>query len=229
MSFFFIDDAPSLLLTQKGYGYAQSVGGTGNVTLGYGTVSSGSAPVAGDLVVWTVYAYDNAAQAINDLTGSGWTQDRRYIAGSLCSSVLTKVVVAGDVSSPPTGVTAPTAGSVAAWVAYTITGSVSALTVNNHDSEFSSASAPASDIQNSTTIPGESYSITVACGGGSDDNIGLNWSGATPDFSFQRTNIDSGIDVKFDGVLVLGGANVTISKDDDGTLNSLFSAYVAVS
>ena len=231
MSFFFIDDVKApITLAQKGYGYVEGASSTANLTLGYGTVSGGSAPAAGDLVVWIVYALDNTAQAIDDLTGSGWSQDRRYVSGLLCSSVLAKVVVAGDVSSPPTGVTAPTSYSAAMWVAYTVTGTVSTLTVTNHDSEYGSGSAPASDAQDSTAVPDDEYAITVAFGGGNDGTIGLNWSGATPDVAFQVSNLGgSTTDVEFAAELSLGGASITISKDDDGALNSLASAYVAVS
>lgn len=219
--------AAPLGLTQKGYGYAQGASSTSNLTLNYGTVSSGSAPVAGDLVVWIVCALDSASQAINDLTGSGWGQARRY-SSPICSSVLAKVVVAGDVSAPPTGVSAPTDGSVAMWVSYAIAGGLSTLTVNNHDLEYAGTTAPGSDLQNSSGLSAGAYSITVAFGTGTDDTIGLNWSGATPDVSLQRTNFESTVDVKFGAAAVRGGANITISKDDDGAFNSLASAYVSV-
>lgn len=219
-----------ITLTQTGYGTVQGGTSTANLTLGYGTVRGGVAPVAGNLVVWLIYARDNAAQAINDLTGSGWTQDRRYVSASYCSSMLAKVVVAGDISSPPTGVTAPTSGSCAMWVAYSVTGSVSSITVNTHDSEFTDATAPASDTQNSTGVGGSNYAITLAFGSGTDGTIGVNWSGATPDVTYQISNLYGSItDIAFSAELTLGGANITISKNDDGSGNGLASAYIKVS
>jgi len=229
VSFFFIDDVKApITLVQKGYGYVEGTSSSADLTLSYGTVSGGSAPAAGDLVVWIVYALDNTAQAINDLTGSGWTQDRRYVSTLLCSSVLAKVVVAGDISAPPTGVTAPTSYSSAMWVAYTVTGTISTLAVTNHQSEYGNASAPSSQAQDSSAVPDDEYAITVAFGGGNDDTIGLNWTGATPDIAFQRSNFGGTTDIKYGAELTLGGASITISKDDDGALNSLASAYVSV-
>lgn len=213
-------------LTQKGYGYIEGASSSADLAMSYANVSSGSAPSAGDLVVWIVYALDNAAQAIN--TVSGWTQSSRYVSTLLCSSVLAKVVVAGDVSSPATVVSAPTSYSAAMWVAYSVVGSVSQLAVNGHDSEYSSASAAADDTQDSTALGSSQYAITISFGGGNDDTIGLTWAGATPDIQFQRSNFGGTTDIEYAAKLSAGGVSVTISKADDGALNSLVSAYVSV-
>ncbi len=230
MSFFFIDDVKApITLAQKGYGYMEAASSSSDLALSYANVSGGSAPAAGDFVVWIIYAYSTAGQAINDLTGSGWTQDRLYASTTICSSVLAKVASSGDISSPATGVTAMPSYSVAMWVAYSVTGAIGTVAVNSHGCEFGNNSAPASDALDSTSVPDDEYAVTVAVGGGTDGAIGLNWTGATPDVTVQRSNVGgSTIDLKFGAVLSLGGANISISKDDDGTLNSLASAYVSV-
>lgn len=233
MSFFFIDDDSALSLTQKGYGYIEGASNTANLALSYANVSAGSAPSAGDLVVWMVMGKDTSAQPIDDLTGSGWTQSRVYATGEMGSSILAKVVSAGDIASPATVVTSPTAGSAAMWVAYSVAGSVASLTANSLQIEYSGASAPsASDTVDSSALTSEQYAITLSFGGGSDGDISLSWSGATPDIQFQRTNVyeTSSGDIEWGVHLAAGGESVVISKSsDDGSYNSLSTGYIAVS
>lgn len=220
----------SLSLVQKGYGYIEGAGITSDLALSYGNVSSGSAPSAGDLVAWIVYAIDTSSQAIADLTGSGWTQDRRYVSTTLGSSILAKVVAAGDIASPPTAVSAPTNGSAAMWIAYTISGSVTSLAISGHDSQYAGASAPSSDAQDSTALTDSQYAITMCFGAGNDTNgVTVSWSGATPDIRLDRENIFSTTtDIEYTAKLGLGGDSVTITMGDEGSTNSLASGYIAV-
>lgn len=227
--------SPALSLTQKGYGYKDSPGDGASFTLTYGSVLSGSAPTSGDLVVWIAYSADGTAPATyaNDLTGSGWAQGRSTTGtGSLvlAGTVLAKVLTSGDISSPPTAFTTPPLGSAGMWVAYTVTGTVTTLAVNNYDHQDSGTSAPSNDTQDSTSLGANQFAITISAGYGTDGTIGLSWSGATPDVQFQRTNcIDSGADeIEYAAHLSNGGVSVTISKPDDGGLNGLQSAYVSV-
>jgi len=217
-----------LTLTQKGYGISDT-GGTGNITLNYSSVSAGAAPAAGDLVVWMVAAFDDGAQPINDVSGSGWTQSRAYVSTFLGASILAKVVTAGDISSPATIVTSPTDGASGTWVAYSLGASISSLSVSSLQAEFSDAGGPSSDAVNSTGIGPNAIAITTSFGTGSDDDISLSWSGATPDIQFQRSVLRLGaIEVEYAAKKSVGGVSVTVSKSDDGTYNSIATGYVTV-
>lgn len=218
----------TLSLTQKGYGYIESAS-TGNLALSYGNVSSGSAPSAGDLVVWIVEATDNSAQAINDLTGSGWTQSRAYVSTLIGASILAKVVSASDIASPPTGVTSPVYGAAGMWIAYTVSGSITSLAANSLTAEYSGTSAPSNQTPNASA---SSRAIMLSLGLGSDNAMSIAWSGATADISLERTNVMSNgsliVDIKYLAKLGVPGDSVTISMGDDGSLNALASGYIAV-
>jgi len=217
-------------LTQKGYGYIEGAGNTSDLTLSYANVSAGSAPNSGDLVVWMVLGLDNSAQPAADLSGSGWTQSRVYADGLAGTTMLGKVVTSGDISSPATVVSAPTAGSAGMWVAYSFNGSIS-LTVNSLQAQYSAGSAPSSDTVDSSALTSVQYAITMSLGTGTDDVISLSWSGATPDIQFQRTNVLSTAttDIEWAVHLAQGGESVTISKGDDTNNNIIASGYFAVS
>ncbi len=218
-----------LSLAQKGFGYIEGANDTANLALSYANVSSGSAPSVGDLVAWIVFAGDLGAQPINDLTGSGWAQSRTSDLGYFISS-LAKVVVSGDISSPPTIVTAPQLGSAAMWVAYTVSGDIGTLTVNGLTRSPSAGNPDPEDISvNSTALTTSQYAIMMSLGTGDDGVISLAWSGATPDIQFQRTNVFSTTgDVEYAVHLIAGGESITVSKGDDGGLNCLAAGYVAV-
>ncbi len=221
---------PTLALTQKGYGYIEGASDTANLALSYANVSSGSAPSAGDLVAWIVFAGDLSAQPINDLTGSGWAQSRTSDLGYF-TSILAKVVVSGDISSPPTIVTGPQLGSAAMWVAFTVAGDVGTLAVAGLARSPSVGNPDPEDIAvNSTALSTSQYAITMSLGTGDDGAISLAWTGATPDIQFQRTNVFSTTgDVEYAVHLIAGGESITVSKGDDGGLNCLAAGYVSVS
>ncbi len=217
-------------LTQKGYGYIEGAGDTATLALSYANVSAGSAPSAGDLVVWMVLGFDNAAQCINDLSGSGWTQSRVYADGMNCVSMIGKVITSGDIASPPTAVTSPTNGSAGMWVAYSFDGSIS-ITVNSLSTQHSAGSAPSSDALNSTALGTNEYAITMGFGTGTDGTISLTWTGFGPDIQFQRDNVMASgtADVEWAAHMFEGGQSVTLSKSsDDGNWNSIGSGYFAI-
>jgi hypothetical protein len=230
--------APAIILAQKGYGTTKGANETANLTLNYGTVGSGSAPTAGDLVIWHVWAFDIDASPINSLTGSGWSQssvinpnsDPIYMRG------YAKVLVAGDISSPPTAITAPTAGGVGAWVAYTVTGKpVTTLTLTGASGAvgggFSFTDAVSSVGLDMSSVTGPAIASTMLTG--SDGSINQGWTGATPDGSQSQSNFG------FDGIMdfthywkayqdSIAGDNITAVGGDNGVINTNSVFYVLV-
>lgn len=212
-------------LTQKGYGRT-SVPTTANLALDYGTVVGGSAPDAGDFVVWVVIAY-NSGDPRNDLTGSGWTQSNHAVQSSTYwSSVLAKIVSAGDISSPPTIVTAPDLGAVGFWVAYTKTGSHSSISIPFNTYKQASAAAPTNTRVPASGIDGPL--VVVGLGSGDDGTPTLTLSSGE-DGSQSATNLMLSGTMDFLHKWKLystTGADVTVSKSDDGNANSSVGAYV---
>lgn len=234
MSVVVIDDEERFsTLTRKGYGYTQGANDTASMAMSYGNVLAGSAPAAGDLVCWMVLGFDSAAQCIDDLSGSGWTQDRVYADSQNAVSMLAKVVDAADLSSPPNLVTSPTNGSAGMWVAYTINGPVS-ITVNSLSTQHSSGGAPSNDVLDSTALATGEYAITMGFGTGTDTAIGLTWTGFGPDVDFQRDNFlavgatGGTVDIRWMANHFDGGQTVTLSKADDGNWNSIGSGYFSI-
>lgn len=211
-------------LTFKGRGTRSGTDGT----LSYGTVTEGSAPVAGDLVIWNSAWLAFAGVAPSDLTGSGWIQDYlkntdTYDIGHI---VLAKVVSASDVSSPPT-IGNPTYGLAAMWAAFTVSGNISALSINGHDVNYGGASAAASVAVDSSVLSSPETAITLIHGNGTDGSIAV--TGITLDKSITIANYDGGTqDAQLGYKLDVGGASYTIAKVDDGTVNSIAAAYVSV-
>lgn len=217
-------------LTRKGYGYVEGASNTADMVLSYANVSSGSAPGPGDFVAWMVLGFDNAAQCIDDLSGSGWTQSRVYADGMNCVSMIGKVATEDDIASPPTAVTSPTNGSAGMWVSYSFDGSIS-ITVNSLSTQHSSGSAPSSDAVDSTALGTNEYAITMGFGTGTDGTISLTWTGFGPDIQFQRDNVMASgtADVEWAAHMMEGGQSVTLSKSsDDGNWNSIGSGYFAI-
>ena len=216
----------SLSLTQKGYGYIETAT-TGNMTMSYANVQSGSAPSAGDLVVWMVGAVDTAAQAINDMTGSGWAQSRAY-TDPACASVLAKVVAAGDVASPGTIVTAPTNGAAGLWIAYSVSGSIASLTAGGLSIVYSGASDPGNASLNASA---SALAVMLSYGFGTV-GTSLAWSGATPDIQLERANVTNvgGLvgDWEWFAKRSSPGDSITVSKGDDGSENIIAVGYISV-
>lgn len=216
-------------LTYRGHGHVFGSSNTANLAAGYGNVDGGSAPVAGSLVVWIAAGFDTGSTPVVDLTGSGWSQQRSY-ASSWGSTIAAKVVVSGDISSPPNIVTAPTNGSVGFWVAYNVTGTPAAITVASLSGNYSGASAPSSQVVNSSGVASNAQVVTVAFGGGNDGSPNLTLTGATATHSYTTPGnaYCSTLESIFRELCTTGGVNVTFSKTDDTDGNHMVSGYVSV-
>lgn len=220
-----------VVLTQKGYGPRYNGSDTADLVMSYASVTAGSAPSAGDLVVWLAFGYDSGGNPIVTLTGSGWAQASSY-SGSIGATLLAKVVTAGDLSSPATMIDNPTDGSIGFWVCYSVSGSVSSLTIPTFNFQSSGTSAPSSQNVDSSALNPPAVSISIAGGGGDDDNPNLQISGATADIDFTTSDnqwVNTNAEDRYMVHLAIGGANITFSKNDDGNLNHLASGYVSVS
>jgi hypothetical protein len=225
-----------LALTQKGYGRVYSAS-TANISMVYTNVEGGVAPVAGDLVIWIALAVDSSSSPIVDVTGAGWVQSTRapftgVSPGFWFGTMAAKVIAAGDISSPSNIITGPTLGGMAFWAAYSVEGLVASVTIPNQLTAVrGDTSAPADQTQDSSAIAPTEISITLAVGGGSDNSPTVVLTGAATDISFTTANgvfISAGSEGKFVANKSVGGANITVSKSNDGTNNPLMSGYVVV-
>jgi len=218
-------------LIQKGYGYAYGTTAPYDLALGYGTVVSGEPPEPGDLVVWLVTAGNTA---INDLTALGWAQQRKNTASWAGVATLAKVLVSGDISSPPEAITDAGRGACGMWVAYSIEGTIEALACAGLTDSYSTG-APSARSVNSSALMDNQVAITMSHAWGDDDNISLAWSGAVPDIQYQApvsilaasTGGPLVVEVEWGVHLAVGGENITVSQGDDGA-NGLAAGYVAV-
>lgn len=235
--------AGSLSLTYKGHGLVNRVNNPGATTMNYATVSNGSAPVAGDLVVWHwmigLESYDTSPVTDGrrqDLTGSGWVQDNKpeimgAVDGSalLVSTILAKQVTAGDISSPPTiQPESDFAVNYGKWTAYTVAGTISSLTIPVHTRNDGGASAPANVAVDSSAINPPEVAITSVFSSGTDGAIQL--SGITLDHELSQANLGdyftANTDIRIGEKFDVGGASYTLSKGDDGNQNVLAGGYV---
>lgn len=213
-------------LTQKGYGHVYDSGETANLSMSYANVDGGSAPAVGDLVVWLVMSNGTLA----DLAGSGWTQNSAS-DGFIGAKIYAKVAVAGDLSSPPEVVASPTTGSIAFWVAYTVSGAISALAVPTVNVQFNGASAPTNQSVDSSALNAPNVAIMLGAGGGDDGSPDISKTGASADITFTSSaNLWLGnvAETKFIANAIIGGESVTYSKGDDGGSNHMASGYVSV-
>lgn len=219
-------------LTQKGYGHIYDSGETSNLSMSYANVDGGIGPAAGDLVVWFFFAGDTAASPILDLTGSGWAQGSNYVSTLLAATILAKVTVSGDISSPPQVVSSPDRGSIGFWVAYTVTGTVASVAVSSVSLQYPNASAPSNQTADSSALNSPDVGIAVAAGGGDDGSPSMSISGGAADVNFTSSAnqwLFSLGESQFLANATVGGASITFSKGDDGALNHMGSGYVTVS
>ncbi len=214
--------------TYKGHGRVQVSGSSAARTLNYSTVAAGSAPSAGDLVVWACLRLylggGGLPDPFNNLTGSGWAQQRMTEnSDQQIGSVLGKVVVSGDISSPPTILNETINGQgLFMWTAYSIVGTVTTVAVSSTDLNVGDNSAPSSISLNSTGTAG--YAVTVAIKSGDDGSQQI--GGIT--FDQEQTFDPGSSDYRAGSKLDLGGASYTITGGDDGFFNTLLAGYVTV-
>lgn len=231
VAFFFppVGQRPQITLTQKGYGRV-GFSDNGTRTLNYSTVGGGSAPSAGDMVAWVGmrFATDGAPQPFNDLTGSGWAQQRiTQSSNTRIGTILAKVVTAGDISSPPTILSEnPVIGDgLLMWVAYTVTGGAPTLTSTVTNLTYGDTSAPSSINVNSSTIDPTDYAITF---GEKSGSAGATLGGVTWNETQTYSGSGAPVDLAAGARLDLGGANYTVTGADNGTWNMLLAGYVRV-
>lgn len=213
-------------LTFKGRGHIQVASSTG-WTLNYDTVDEGSAPSAGDLAVWFSRGGDNPGNAFTTI--SGWQSSISAKDGSISVAAYAKVLTAGDISSPPNPFDTIPLDASGFWVVFSVTGTISTLTVTGATFEDSGAGTPASQAQNSSALTDPDVGITLGVGSRTGSTVTLAFTGSTiiDTELFQHTIGASAYD-KYGWSMDVGGANVTVSKSDDGQANMLGSARVHV-
>lgn len=217
-------------LTLKGYGFVQGGSNTANLSLSYGTVVSGSAPVAGDLVVWFAWAYDTGGSPVANLAGSGWSQNSNFVGTFIAAAIFAKVLVAGDISSPPVGISAPTNGSIGFWAAFSVAGAIAGVTVSSIGAQVTGV-APSNQTVDASAVVAPNVAITMGSGGGDDGSPTLSISGAAADIDYIGPSNSWGsstFDTRFMLSALVGGTSVTFSKSDDGNNNHLGSGFVTV-
>lgn len=219
---------PLNTLTQKGYGHVYDTGETSSLSMSYANVDGGTAPAAGDLVIWIALAGDTGGSPVATLTGSGWSQGSRYVSSFLATTILAKVVTSGDISSPPVMISAPNFGSIGFWVAYSVDGSFASLTVSTPNAQYGGASPQVCD---SSAVNAPNVAITLGAGGGDDNTPSLSISGAAADITFTSSNDrwdTNNVEDRFIVNATVGGANITFSNGNDGTETHMVSGFVTV-
>lgn len=221
-------NSAAFALAYKGHGRVQR-SGSGASTLNYSTVAGGSAPSAGDLVVWACMRQyvggGGLPDPFDDLTGSGWAQVRKTVnSDQQTGTLLGKVVVSGDISAPPTILNETISSQgLFMWTAYAVTGTITTVAVSASTALNNGGnSAPSSIALDSSGLAG--YAITAAVKGGDDgaQQIG----GITFDNEQTYDAGGSTSDYLAGMKLDLGGASYTITGGDDGFFNVLFAGFV---
>lgn len=218
-------------INQKGYGHIYDSGETADLSMSYANVDGGSAPAAGDLVCWIFLGGDSSASPVVNITGAGWAQGSAYVNTLLGATIVAKVVSAGDLSSPPLVIDDPNSGSIGFWVAYSVSGTISSLSVSTVNAHYSSGAAPTNQTCNSTSLNDPSVAVTIGAGGGTDGTPSLAISGAAADITFDSAAdqwLGGSDETRFMVNKTIGGANITFSKGDDGSANHMASGFVTV-
>lgn len=219
ITFFYVaggGPSPLTALTYKGRGFnGTGATHTASLPLSYGTVSNGSAPSAGDVVVWNIFSEDSSADPFQAL--AGWEIALSNPASTRYFGAYAKVLTAGDISSPPNAVVGPTDGAGGFWVAFTPTGTVATLTLDLQTA-WGGASAPSNIVVSGSSQVGPL--VIVGMGFGNDGSPTHVWGGATEDGSSDSITLfgSSGVDIraKYKYYASGSGNNVTMSKSDDG-------------
>lgn len=242
-----INNSPYFTLTYKGHGTVWKDAGPIETTMNYDTVVEGSAPAAGDLVVWVwMIGYERYELSPLrewrriDLTGDGWVQNNQPAPMTTedtefyVTSTLAKVVEASDISTPlaiQPGIDADIAANYGFWIAYTVSGSITNLSIPSMTRNYSGGSSPSNISFDSSALTPPESSITVAMSFGSDDSMQL--SGITLDKEVSQNDLGDYLtdtaDIRVGVKLDVGGASYTLSKGDDGSSNMLLGGYIEIS
>lgn len=238
-----------LSLTYKGHGYVLGDPYNTNAkTLHYETVSGGSAPAAGDLVCWIGGTFsDDRSGGANQMyrvdPGGGWAVGAAPAllvstgtnnSWSIC--IFAKVVDASDITSPlswwaTTGSYAGIEDVGAFWIAYTVTGIITSISVPVCVKSYNGLSAPTSISIDSSALNPPSVAITLFQSVGTDGAIQL--TGITPDKELTTPSwagyfTNTG-EARMGAKMDVGGAAYTLGKGDDGAINGIHGGYVSVS
>tara|TARA_R110000772_G_scaffold99174_1_gene198762 strand:- start:37454 stop:38143 length:690 start_codon:yes stop_codon:yes gene_type:complete len=201
-----------LTLTTRGYGWEE-----GDRTPGYGTVVSGSAPSAGDLVIWHGFTYDT-----DSIGGGGWTVlGTEYVAYNRCA-LLYKIITASDISSPPT---LCVAGFDWAWQWHAFEPSVP---ISIRNTGFTSSGSDGNPSSMNLNESAEASPGVILSGHSSYDGTptsgNTSWSGATPDTTTTAIGTQYGPGEGLTRFKLYGeegsfGDSVTADMNDLGTNN----------
>lgn len=218
---------PLTAISQKGYGIVEMSDGT-VTTLEYGTVQGGSAPAAGDFVIWIASGSDATFSNINQFVlPEGWvSQTIGPVGSNSFQAVFSKVLTAEDISSPP-AVTTIESNTHLVWVAYDITGDISDITIEHLTGSSVSGTPP------NQTVLGSGMSSPLVILGmalNASSTVSLNWSGATPDGSASLSGEDFGEGSwKLYGLSTTTGDDITMSNPGALAIDRILAAAVSFS
>lgn len=221
-------------LTLKGYGRNAFTNGGASWSYNiasYGGLIAGGQPAAGDLVVMISIANFSSGLP-NNVAPGGWATAPSSGYADAFTSAQAKVLSAGDLSSPPTLNDSTISGDGSAfagsyWFAFSVTGTISAISFPTFNYQNSSASAPTNQSLDSSALNAPNVSISLALGGGNIASPSLSM-GVTPDVSFENSPFSNAQVWDVMMRLAVGGEALTISKGDDGDGNVLTSTYLSV-
>lgn len=218
-------------LTFKGRGFKYVDNTTTNLVLDYGTVSAGSAPAAGDVVVWlwSSNPWFGSGYTTNSLA-SPWVQSGPTTSISTQCMIAAILMDAGNLSSPPTWVTTSTTGTYqfASWFAFSVSGAAPTVAIGSLSAAGGGASTPANVTADSSALNSPAVAITVCHVNGDDGSI--SFTGVTMDSSQQETNRLAGtVDCLWGHKLDVGGAVNTFTGVDNGGGNGQWCGYVSCS
>lgn len=223
-----------LSLAYKGRGFKAIDGTATNLVLNYSSVSDGSAPAAGDVVVWYFHStlWFGTGYTVNSLS-SPWVQagPSTTSPGASQYGMAGILMNAGNLSSPPTWITVPSVGAYlfATWFAFSVTGPPPTVAMGTIAGSGVSANAPASVTADSSALNPPAVAITVSHRDGDDGTISP-FTGVTMDSSQQENNIlNSTIDCLWGHKLDIGGAVNTFTGVDNGGGNGSWCGYVSCS
>lgn len=222
--------ASSLALTYKGRGFKAIDATATSLVLDYGSVADGSAPAAGDVVVWFFHStlWFGTGYTVNSLS-SPWVQAGPGNTGAGSQYGMAAILMdAGNLSSPPTWITVSTTGVYifASWVAFSVNGAPT-VAMGTIAGSGVGANAPATVTADSSALNTPAVAITVSHRDGDDGSI--SFTGVTMDFAQQQTNVLAGtVDCLWGYKVDVGGEVNAFTGVDNGGGNGSWCGYVTV-